>query len=237
MRLPGRDCRKMEIAGTPEGPLGEAPSATAATGAGSPVAIPLRAKGRVRGDPPTFVSLENPGARTRASATSPRPAGRDHPANLMQLLEREPHTGELDAACAEAEAGSGCVVVMSGEAGVGKTVLLDRFAERHRDSRSVWWGACEALFTPRPLGPLYDIAYQERGSLLSHLEQASPRGMLFGAFLDAERGGAALHARGRKQRRGRRHVDSFVRDGRQEADLLHLRCAVAGGRAPCGPPQ
>jgi hypothetical protein len=36
-----------------------------------------------------------------------------------------------------------------GEAGAGKTALVREFARGER----VRWGACEALTTPRPLGP------------------------------------------------------------------------------------
>ena len=54
-------------------------------------------------------------------------------------------------------------MVIGGEAGVGKTVLVERFCagQRARFLR----GACDALFTPRPLGPLLDIAEVVGGSL------------------------------------------------------------------------
>jgi hypothetical protein len=47
---------------------------------------------------------------------------------------------------------------VGGEAGVGKTSLFERFAGDHRDTARALWGACEALATPPPLGPLLDIA-------------------------------------------------------------------------------
>ena len=46
---------------------------------------------------------------------------------------------------------------LGGEAGVGKTSLIERFAELHRDSARVLIGACEGSAAPRPLGPLFDI--------------------------------------------------------------------------------
>ena len=47
----------------------------------------------------------------------------------------------------------GRLILVGGEAGVGKTALVRAFA----DGRRVLWGACDPLHTPRPLGPLLDI--------------------------------------------------------------------------------
>ncbi len=47
-----------------------------------------------------------------------------------------------------------------GEAGIGKTALLEELARQADDRMRVIWAGCEALFTPRPLGPLHDIAPQ-----------------------------------------------------------------------------
>ncbi len=49
-------------------------------------------------------------------------------------------------------------MLVGGEAGVGKTSVLDAFSAQARAQASVLWGACEALQTPRPFGPLQDIA-------------------------------------------------------------------------------
>jgi DNA-binding CsgD family transcriptional regulator/tetratricopeptide (TPR) repeat protein len=74
-----------------------------------------------------------------------------------RLLEREHLLEALHAALAQAEAGDGRLVLVGGEAGVGKTALVRSFcAEQH--GVAVWAGACDALFTPRPLGPFLDIA-------------------------------------------------------------------------------
>ena len=56
-------------------------------------------------------------------------------------------------------------MLVSGEAGVGKTALLRRFCEDQGDSARILWGNCDALFTPRPLGPLFDIAETTGGEL------------------------------------------------------------------------
>ena len=76
----------------------------------------------------------------------------------MLLLERDAPLAELDRAKSDAIEGRGSVVAVIGEAGIGKSSLLDAFARRARDEMRVLVSGCEALFTPRPLGPLYDVA-------------------------------------------------------------------------------
>jgi len=70
----------------------------------------------------------------------------------------------------EVTAGKGQFVLVSGEAGIGKTSLVERFAETHQEQARLLWGACDALFTPRSLGPLYDIAPKAQSNLLTLLE-------------------------------------------------------------------
>ena len=60
----------------------------------------------------------------------------------------------------------GRLVFVAGEAGVGKTALVRRFCDDRADQARVLWGACDALFTPRPLGPFLDIAESSGGELV-----------------------------------------------------------------------
>jgi len=48
----------------------------------------------------------------------------------------------------------------------------------------VLWGACDALFTPRPLAPLHDIARQTKGALLAAIDSGASRERIFTAALD-----------------------------------------------------
>src|SRR5947207_1497362 len=99
----------------------------------------------------------------------------------MELLERKQFLVELEAILKDLGVGGGRFVLISGEAGIGKTSLVERFAKEHEKGASVLWGACDALFTPRPLGPLYDIAHQTQGNLLELLEAEAPRASILSA--------------------------------------------------------
>jgi DNA-binding CsgD family transcriptional regulator len=90
------------------------------------------------------------------------------------LLERG---GELSALHESLEAvrrsSRGHVVLVSGEAGVGKTALLRRFCDECRRSTRILWGGCDPLFTPRPLGPLLVVAENAGGELEKVIENGS----------------------------------------------------------------
>jgi DNA-binding CsgD family transcriptional regulator/tetratricopeptide (TPR) repeat protein len=84
----------------------------------------------------------------------------DRHAGADGLLEREHELARLEAALEGASAGRGCVALVTGEAGAGKTALIGRFCADRAGSARVLRGACDALFTPRPLGPIQDVAFE-----------------------------------------------------------------------------
>ena len=87
-----------------------------------------------------------------------------------ELLERSRQLSALEDVLASLkDERRGRLMLVSGEAGVGKTALLSRFCAEASGVR-VLWGACDALFTPRPLGPLLDLG-QETGGELEELVQ------------------------------------------------------------------
>jgi DNA-binding CsgD family transcriptional regulator len=101
----------------------------------------------------------------------------------VELLERERCLADLAIWFGAALREGGCIALVSGEAGLGKTVLLQEFSKQQRERR-VLWGACDALFTPRPLAPLHDIARQTQGPLLAALNSAAHPEAIFTALLD-----------------------------------------------------
>ena len=101
------------------------------------------------------------------------------------LLEREDCLDELDAALREATLGSGRIALIYGEAGIGKTSLVDRFVELRRRGVRILWGRCDSLFTPQPLGPLNDMAAHLPDELQQQLQSTANRLAIFAAFLRA----------------------------------------------------
>jgi len=79
---------------------------------------------------------------------------------VMHLLEREKQLEELNRCFQEARAASGKLVLVAGEAGIGKSSLVERFASEHRRDARTLWAACDGLSTPRPLAPVHEIAVQ-----------------------------------------------------------------------------
>ena len=74
------------------------------------------------------------------------------------LLERDSELDELHAAVQEATAGRGRVVLLHGEAGIGKSSLVNALRAEPADGVRVLVGSCDAMSTPRTLGPLRDLA-------------------------------------------------------------------------------
>jgi DNA-binding CsgD family transcriptional regulator len=101
----------------------------------------------------------------------------------MDLLERSVPLGELGDLLA-ATAARGRVVLVSGEAGIGKSALVRGFTEQHAADARFLAGGCDPLLTPRALGPLHDIARQAGGRLAELLASGAPREAVFAAFLD-----------------------------------------------------
>lgn len=74
------------------------------------------------------------------------------------LLEREEPLGTLARMHEQAAGGSGRVVVVSGEPGIGKSALVERFLATLPPNAPVLVGACDDLSIRRPLGPFRDLA-------------------------------------------------------------------------------
>ena len=83
------------------------------------------------------------------------------------LLERQAELEMLGAAVERAGAGRGSAILVLGEAGIGKTSLVDAFLTAAAGRARVLAGACEDPLTPRALGPLRDAARSAPGGPLA----------------------------------------------------------------------
>ncbi len=106
-------------------------------------------------------------------------------ASLPALIERDNQLGLLVDMAGRIGAGGGRIAIVGGEAGIGKTTLLEEFARQVADRCEVHWGWCEALFTPRALGPLQDMAGEIDPYLPGLLRDSASQDRIFPALLNA----------------------------------------------------
>ncbi len=125
---------------------------------------------------------DHPGVDT---ATGPQRAG------VPGLLERSSELSRLHESATEAaEFRRGRVVLVCGEAGIGKTAMLRQFRAALPRRFSVLWGTCDPLFTPRPLGPLLEPAAEVGGELAILVEGDARPHEVAGALVAELRGRA-----------------------------------------------
>jgi DNA-binding CsgD family transcriptional regulator/tetratricopeptide (TPR) repeat protein len=101
------------------------------------------------------------------------------------LLERDAELEVLAEMLDTVRGGLGRVALVHGEAGIGKTALLKRFASEHVSPPvRLLWGGCDPLFTPRPLAPLQEVAWLHGGRLAAKLRDRAPRDTIFQIFFE-----------------------------------------------------
>ena len=98
-----------------------------------------------------------------------------------RLVERDDVIAEIAALQRDVTTRGGCLVWLSGEAGVGKTTLVRAVADR--SATRVLAGNCDAMTTPRPLGPLLDIAAGGGRMVAKAIDDGANRHGLFEALL------------------------------------------------------
>jgi DNA-binding CsgD family transcriptional regulator len=101
----------------------------------------------------------------------------------MELWERSAALDRMDGLLADS-ANAGRVVLVAGEAGIGKTAFVAEFVRRAGAGARVLWGGCDHLETPRALGPLHDMARGVGGVLASRMRPEASQEEVFAAFLD-----------------------------------------------------
>ncbi len=95
----------------------------------------------------------------------------------MVLRERDQDLLLLAERLGEAGSTGGKVVLVRGEAGIGKSSLIREFCDRQTDRAHIHIGYCDDLMTPHPLGPFWDMA-REESSLAVALGEGNRRGVL-----------------------------------------------------------
>ncbi len=101
----------------------------------------------------------------------------------MQLLERENCLEALEMHYRQVDKEAGHVIFISGEAGIGKTFLVDHFLRQKAGVAATYAGSCDSLYTPRPLGPLYDVASQIGPHFTRALKNGRDRAHIFDSFI------------------------------------------------------
>jgi DNA-binding CsgD family transcriptional regulator/tetratricopeptide (TPR) repeat protein len=92
--------------------------------------------------------------------------------------------GELDELARHADlacSGAGAMVIVSGESGAGKTAFVETFLRSGPPFERILWGACDPLSTPRPLGPIHDLADQFASATWRALQDSAQAYEMFAA--------------------------------------------------------
>lgn len=99
----------------------------------------------------------------------------------MVLYERDEVLTTLERTLQQTK-NSGQIILLSGNPGMGKTSVVKKFLDALPDSLPKYIGYCDALFAPRPLGPLKDILISEQTK--PHTFMESQRDSMFLAMFN-----------------------------------------------------
>jgi DNA-binding CsgD family transcriptional regulator/tetratricopeptide (TPR) repeat protein len=101
----------------------------------------------------------------------------------MELLERAGALASLQDALTEAAGRRGSIVLLSGEAGIGKTSLLRAWLGDPGREAQLLVGWCDDFLTRRTLGPFHDVA-RTTGGALQEAVSGADTSAVFDALLD-----------------------------------------------------
>lgn len=99
------------------------------------------------------------------------------------ILERDLELARLTAAAGEAVDGAGSVALVFGEAGIGKSSLVNALPGALSAQARVLVGQCDDLATRRPLGPFRDLIGSVRAELAQAVTEGGDRHRVYDALL------------------------------------------------------
>lgn len=99
-----------------------------------------------------------------------------------RILERDRELGELAAAARTAASGQGCVVLVYGEAGIGKSSIVEAMRSRIPAEGRMLVGHCDDLAAARTLGPFRDLVGSVSADLSRALRDGDDRDRLLAAL-------------------------------------------------------
>jgi len=100
----------------------------------------------------------------------------------VELIERDSFLAIMQAKFENVSEGKGHCIFVGGEAGIGKTSLVRAFCKEIKSDCKTYQGTCDALFSPRPLAPLYDILLQMGNDLSENSDDVTDRTAFFARF-------------------------------------------------------
>ena len=101
----------------------------------------------------------------------------------MHLLERDAVVSDLRIALHQTGPNAGRMILLKGEAGIGKSSVVSALIRGLDPSIQVLKGQCDPVIPPAPLGPLLDIARQSDTDWAELLQTKPHRDLLFRSVL------------------------------------------------------
>jgi len=103
----------------------------------------------------------------------------------MELIERDESLSSLHSGFKKIASGEeGHCFFIIGEPGIGKTSLVKTFLSEVGNDCLKYMVACDSLFTPPLLAPLYDLAFQMKKDWANKIASVSSRAELFSMFME-----------------------------------------------------
>ena len=97
----------------------------------------------------------------------------------MELIERIEFLNTLHSRFKQTLNEEGHCIFVTGEPGIGKTTLVNAFCKEIKPDYKTYRGTCDALYSPRPLAPLYDLMIQLGKGFSNVHDDAEDRTVLF----------------------------------------------------------